>query len=213
VIDAATTVFLEHGYAAARMRAVAAAAGVAVPTIELLFGTKSRLLKAAIDVAIPSDDEPVAVLDRDWATAAQAATDVHELLAIVAAVLAPAQARAAGLVLAVFEGAATDPALAELATQLITQRAATAEWLVDRLTGICPLRDGCTRQAAIDTVWVLMDPAVFDRLVRHRGWTAERYGRWFADSVTRLLVDTTASGAATGPARPLPATDRAQDTT
>lgn len=194
VIEAATAVFLERGYAAATMRIIAATADVAVPTVELLFGTKPRLLKAAIDVAIVGDDEPVAVLDRSWTSAALAATDAHEFLAIVAGVIAPAQTRSAGLVLAVFEGAATDSALAELSAQLITQRAETAEWLVDRLTGICPLRGGCTRQEAIDTFWVLMDPAVFDRLTRHRGWRAERYERWFADSITRLLVDTGASG-------------------
>jgi AcrR family transcriptional regulator len=186
--------FLQRGYAATTMRAVAAAADVAVPTVELLFGTKPRLLKAAIDVAIAGDDEPVAVLDRSWAAAAQAATDAHEFLSIVAGVIAAAQTRAAGLVLAVFEGAATDSALADLSTQLITQRAKTAEWLVDRLIAICPLRDGCTRQEAVDTFWVLMDPAVFERLTRHRGWTAERYESWFADSIARLLVDTRASG-------------------
>jgi hypothetical protein len=118
-----------------------------------------------------------------------AATDVDELLSVVAGVLAPAQTRAAGLVLAVFEGAAADPALAELARQLITQRARTAEWLVDRLVDIAPLRGGGTRHEAIDTVWVLMDPAVFERLTRHRGWTTERYERWFADSIARLLTD------------------------
>jgi AcrR family transcriptional regulator len=193
VIEAATAVFLERGYAAATMRIIAATAGVAVPTVELLFGSKPRLLKAAIDVAIAGDDEPVAVLDRSWAAAALTATDAHELLSIVAGVITPAQTRSAGLVLAVFEGAATDPALAELSMQLIAQRVATAEWLVDRLTGICPLRDGCTRQEAIDTFWVLMDPAVFDRLTRHRRWTAEQYERWFADSILRLLVETGAS--------------------
>lgn len=189
MIEAATTVFLERGYAAATMRVVAAAAEVSVPTVESLFGTKPRLLKAAIDVAIAGDDEPVAVLDRSWAADALAATDARAFLAIVAGVIGPAQARSAGLVLAVFEGAAADPALAELSTQLIAQRATTAEWLVDRLAGIDPLRDGCTRQEAIDTFWVLMDPAVFDRLTRLRGWTVERYERWFADAISRLLLD------------------------
>ena len=190
MLEAATTVFLERGYAAATMRVIAATAKVSVPTVELLFGTKPRLLKAAIDVAIAGDDEPVAVLDRSWAADALAATEAHEFLGIVARVVGPAQTRSAGLLLAVFEGAATDPALAELSTQLIAQRARTAEWLVDRIAAIGPLRDGCTRQEAIDTLWVLMDPAVFERLTRHRGWTVERYERWFADSISRLLVDT-----------------------
>jgi AcrR family transcriptional regulator len=192
VIEAATAEFLERGYAAATMRIIAASAGVALPTVELLFGTKPRLLKAAIDVAIAGDDEPVAVLDRSWTTDALAAQDVHEFLSIVASVIAPAQTRSAGLVLAVFEGAAADPALAELSSQLIAQRARTAEWLVDHLTAVGPLRDGCTREEAVDTFWVLMDPAVFDRLTRHRGWAVERYERWLAGAISRLLVDPSA---------------------
>ncbi len=43
-------------------------------------------------------------------------------------------------------------------------------------------------KAAIDTVWVLMDPAVFDRLTRQRHWTLERDQGWFAGSVRRLLL-------------------------
>jgi len=71
---------------------------------------------------------------------------------------------------------------------MTAQRAVTAEWLVDALTRKAPLRAGCTRLEAVDTVWVLMDPAVFDRLIRQRHWTRERYQDWFARSVRRLLV-------------------------
>jgi AcrR family transcriptional regulator len=190
VIEAATGVFLERGYAGTTIRAIAAAADVAVPTVEAVFGTKPRLLRAAIDVAIVGDHEPVAVLDRAWTAAALRATTAEEFLSIVAGVIAPAQARSAGLVLAVFEGAATDSELAELSTQLIAQRAKTAEWLVDTLAGIAPRRDSRSRQEAIDTLWVLMDPAVFDRLTRHRHWTIVQYQRWLAGSTKRLLVDT-----------------------
>jgi hypothetical protein len=34
-----------------------------------------------------------------------------------------------------------------------------------------------------------MDPAVYQRLTRYRGWSPTRYQRWFVDTVTRLLVD------------------------
>ena len=188
VLRAATAVFLGRGYAGATMRAIATEAAVSVPTVESLFGTKARVLKAAIDVAIAGDDEPVPVLDRSWAAAAQAAEGVDELLSIVAGVIGPAQVRSAGLVLAVFEGSSTDAELAALAARMTAQRAGTAEWLVDALTRKAPLRTGCTRQEAIDTVWVLMDPAVFDRLTRQRHWTQEQYQGWFAGSVRRLLL-------------------------
>ena len=202
VLAAATAAFLDRGYAGATVRAVAAGAGVSVPTVELLFGTKARLLKATIDVAIAGDDEPVPVLDRSWAAAAVRAGTAEDFLDTVAGVIGPAQARSAGLVLAVLEGSSTDAELAGLAAQLVAQRAGTARWIVDELTRKAPPRPGCTREEAVDTVWVLMDPAVFDRLVRRRQWTVEQYQRWFAGSVGRLLL------ARTGPAAPSSTSER-----
>jgi AcrR family transcriptional regulator len=189
VLEAATEVFVAKGYAASTMREVAARAAVSVPTVELLFGTKARLLKAAIDVAIAGDAEPVAVLDRDWARTASRATDDEELLGMIADVLAAAQQRSAGLVLAVFEGARSDADLAEQSTALVAQRAGTAAWIVERLADLGPLRADISSQEAVDTVWLLMDPAIFERLTRHRQWSVEQYRRWIADAIRRLCRD------------------------
>jgi hypothetical protein len=143
------------------------------------------------------------VLDRGWADAALEVETVDEFLSIAVGLIAPAQVRSAGLVLAVFEGSSTDPELAGLLEQLVAQRAETAAWLVDGLTRIAPLREGCTREEAVDTMWVLMDPAVFDRLTRQRAWTVERYGGWFARSVEHLLV----------PDRPMPTSTSGRSST
>ncbi|MGD9991639.1 helix-turn-helix domain-containing protein, partial [Pseudonocardia sp.] len=59
VLDAAREEFLTTGYAATSMRAVAARAGVSVPTVEQLFGTKRALLAAVVDATTAGDDEPV----------------------------------------------------------------------------------------------------------------------------------------------------------
>ena len=188
VLRAATSLFGERGYAGTTIRSVAGQAGVSVPTVEALFGTKGRLLKAAIDMAIAGDDEPVPVLERDWATAATRATDVESLLSILAAALAPAQARSAGLVLSVFEGTGSDPELAGLAAQMSTQRAAMATWVVARLTDLASLRAEIGEDEAVDTVFALMEPALFDRLTRQRSWTLARYQDWIARCLRRLLV-------------------------
>jgi AcrR family transcriptional regulator len=188
ILDAAREVFLAEGFGAATMRTIAVGAGVSLPTLEATFGTKARVLKAAIDVAIAGDDAPVAMLERSWTTAGLAAETADELLTIAAGVIAPAQVRSAGLLLAVFEGSRTDPALAELAVELISQRSGTAGWLVDALTAKAPLRPGLTRAEAVDTLWLLMDPAVFDRVTRHRQWTPEQYERWFARMVAAALL-------------------------
>jgi AcrR family transcriptional regulator len=188
VIDAATRLFVEQGYAATTMRAIAAQAGVSVPTVELLFGTKAQLLHVVTDVAVVGDDEPVPVLSRAWAADAQSVRDLAGFLSTVAQVLSEAQARSAGVVLAAYEAAASDPDIQLLILDRESQRERTAAWIVDSALERAALRAGLDRAGAIDTVWMLMDPVIFNRLTRHRGWSSDRYASWFADSVAQLLV-------------------------
>jgi len=189
IVAAATEQFASVGYPATTMRSIAAAAGVAVASIELAFGTKAQLLKTAVDLAIAGDHDPVAVLDRDWATAAQATTTVHDFLTAVARTLRPAMTRSAGLVLAAYGAAETDPALRQLAEQLSAQRATTVAWIIDGIRDRAALRKRITRRHAIDQVWLLMDPAVYQRLTRYRGWSPATYETWFTDTIRRLLLD------------------------
>jgi AcrR family transcriptional regulator len=189
IVAAATEQFARAGYPATTMRSIAAAAGVSVASIELAFGSKAQLLKTAIDVAIAGDHDPVAVLDRGWATAAQASTTVQDFLTAVGRTLRPAMTRSAGLVLAAYGAAETDPALRELAGQLATQRANTVAWIIDGIRDRAALRAGITRRHAIDQIWLLMDPAVYHRLTRYRGWSPASYEKWFTDTIRRLLLD------------------------
>ena len=196
VIEAATRLFVQQGYATTTMRAIADEAGVSVPTVELLFGTKAQLLHVVIDVAVAGDDEPVPVLSRAWAADAQSARDLADFLSVVARVLSAAQARSAGVVLAAYEAAASDPDIQLLIMDRESQRERTATWIVDGVVERAGLRPGLDRARATDTLWMLMDPVIFHRLTRHRDWSSDRYASWFADSVTRLLVDTGRPGQA-----------------
>jgi AcrR family transcriptional regulator len=170
------------------MRAVAEAAGVSVPTVESVFGTKPQLLRAAISFVIRGDGEPVPMLQRPWAQRAQEASSVADFLAIVGRVLVEGEQRSAGLIVAAFEAANHDESMSALAEQIRNQRAETAAWLVDELIGRASLRGEITREQAIDTVWLLMDPHGFVALTRDRGWTAGRFEAWFIDCVNTLLL-------------------------
>ena len=186
VLAAAAGLFEQRGYAATTIRRVAGDAGVSVPMVEALFGSKPKLLKACIDVAIAGDDQAVPVLERDWTDEVRSATTTAELLAVVARTLGPAQHRSAGLVLAVFEGAASDDELDRLADEMVRQRRATSTWIVRAVAGTTSLRT--SEREAVDTLWTLMDPAIHDRLVRRLGWSLDRYQEWFARSAEHLLV-------------------------
>ncbi|MBV9715869.1 MAG: helix-turn-helix transcriptional regulator [Solirubrobacterales bacterium] len=200
ILAAACSMFLRSGYAATTMRAVAREARVSVPTVELDFGTKPQLLRAAISFAIRGDAKPVPMLERGWALSAERARTTADFLAIVRQVLVDAAARSAGLVLAAFEAADVDQSMRPLAEQLRTQRAETAAWIVDGVRQRSSLRAGISRKEAIDTVWLLMDPHGFRALTRDRGWSPEQFGQWFVDGVSRLLLDQTrASGGTDGP--------------
>src|SRR3982750_72003 len=64
ILDAAATLFVEPGYAATPLTAIAAKAGVAIQTVYKVFGSKQALLSALVDVTVAGDDEPVALHDR-----------------------------------------------------------------------------------------------------------------------------------------------------
>lgn len=124
----------------------------------------------------------------EWAVSALATATVTDFLDVVGAVVPESMTRSAGLVVAAFEVAATDQGMRAVADELGRQRRIIVGWLVDAVVARSPLRPGHTRTLAIDTVWMLMDPVVFQRLTRERGWTPEQYERWFTDTVARLLV-------------------------
>jgi AcrR family transcriptional regulator len=188
IITAAARRFLDRGYAGTTMRAVAADAGVALPTVELAFGTKARLLKAVIDTATAGDSEPVPMLAREWAGRAGSTTSAAEFAAAFSGQLAESAQRGAGLMLVALEAARIDADIAAVATQLMAQRQIMAAWVVDGLLRRSPLRAGVDRDSATATVWALMDPALFCRLAGDRRWDAARFRDWFADALVRLLL-------------------------
>ena len=188
ILAAAARRFLAHGYSGTTMRAVAADAGVALPTVELAFATKAGLLKAVIDVATAGDDEQVAMLDRQWAARAQSTDDPADFIAAFAQQLTASAQRAAGLAAAALEGARADQAIAAVAAQLMSQRQVMAAWLVDGILLRSALGDCTNRSAAIDTVWTLMDPVIFCRLTEDRHWTSSQFQHWFTATVTQLLL-------------------------
>jgi AcrR family transcriptional regulator len=196
IIAAAQASFLDAGYTASTMRGIATAAGLTVKTVELIFGTKRALLKAVIDVAIAGDDRPIPVLQRVPARAAEAATTVGEFLALVGHAVTTVAERTASLLTVVDEAARTETDIAALARELDAQRSATAAWIVSCLTTRSWLRADLAEGQVVDTVWLLMDPVVFRRLTRDRGWSSDDFQHWWTDGIRRLLTNQPASRSA-----------------
>jgi AcrR family transcriptional regulator len=63
-LDACLALFLERGFAATTMHAVAERAGVSAEMLYKSIGPKTALAKAVWDVTRAGDDEPLAIADR-----------------------------------------------------------------------------------------------------------------------------------------------------
>jgi hypothetical protein len=101
--------------------------------------------------------------------------------------------RVASLFEAVRNASATDDDIAHLNTTLKQQRLIGARITVEALAALGPLRDGLDLDAASDILWTLKDPAPWTTLVGERGWSAERYQAWLAQTMQDSLLPASGS--------------------
>jgi AcrR family transcriptional regulator len=188
VLDAATRLFVERGYAATSIDAIAEAAGVGRSTVFAAAGGKSWLLKTAYDRAIVGDDEPVPLLQRPAARKLFQLTDPAEIVAGHARIVAEAAERVSAICEAIHSAAGCDPEVDDLWKEIGQQRLIGARAfaaLIDEKGG---LRRGMDVDEARDIIWIFNDPTLHHALVRLRGWTQNQYQRWLTDNLQRQLL-------------------------
>lgn len=185
---AASELFIERGYTATSLADIAAAAGVARPTVFAAFGAKSALLRQILDQALAGDDQPVAVADRPWFRPVWEATTPGTALDAYAEVCVIIGRRAARLFEVVRRAADDAPEAAELWQTLQTNRLAGAAMVVAHLQHLGDLAPGLTTQQATDTLWFFNDPAHYAALVLERGWPESTFRDWLARRMRQALL-------------------------
>jgi AcrR family transcriptional regulator len=185
ILDAARAQFLDGGWTATTVKAIADAAAVAPATVYTVFGTKRAVLSALIDEALATavpghpDDWPEIVGHRDQR---ERAKRLVRLLSTALPLVDPFEQ-------VVREGARADEEIAGLARDLLEWRRANATRIVDVLAGEDGLRPGLSREKAADLVLALGGPEVYHLLVRIRGWSPEQFDAHLADLLGRLIPD------------------------
>ena len=187
IIDAALGLFLDQGYAATAVQAIAEAAGVAPATIYQAFGTKHAVLAAALDVTVAGDDTPHAVLDRDWVEEARREQNRKLQLRLIVEGTSAIAARTAPLKEILRDAAATETAARQLIRDDHRRRHRTQETLVNVLIGNRPLRPGTDRRRAVDTFFALVNSATYELLVTERGWTLSQWQAWLVEIIEQEL--------------------------
>jgi AcrR family transcriptional regulator len=181
ILDAASQLFAARGWSATGMRDVASTAGVAVETVYANFGSKPELLRAALDVAVVGDSEPVELRERPMFTALARGARAERARA-AARLVREINERMHGVGRALREAAAGD---AELATYL-HEGEERRRLNVDEGAGLVAGRP--VTETERDGLWAVLSMEVYDLLVYRAGWSADSYEEWLGATIIRLLA-------------------------
>jgi AcrR family transcriptional regulator len=195
IVAAAEELFVERGYAATTIDAIAARAGVGRKTVFSSVGGKGALLKLVWDWALVGDDEPVPMADRPAVRAMLAERDPRRLVRMWVDMQLDVGARAAPVGGVVMAAADVDDEVRRLVDVIRHESMAGATAFVSHLAEVGGLRDGVTVERAADACWAVVNSLLWHLLVTIRGWPAGEYGDWLADVLTATLL---------GPAGPSP---------
>jgi AcrR family transcriptional regulator len=189
IVSTATRLFVERGYAATSLADIAAAAGVARPTVFAAFGSKAALLRQVLDEALAGDDAPVPVAQRPWFRPVWDAASPGAVLDAYAGVCLIIARRSALLFETVRR--ATDDAAesAEMWKTLQHNRRLGAKMVIEQVLKVGRLKRGLERETAVDILWIFNDPAHYTSLVLDRGWSERKFRRWLASTMGAALID------------------------
>jgi AcrR family transcriptional regulator len=189
IIDAAHHRFLRDGYTATTVASIAADADASIDTIYKSFGGKAGLLRAVCEDALTGAGPVPAEQRSDAMQAAQ--SDPATLLRALGVLTTEVAPRIAPLLLLLASGADSDPALAQLQSELETARLTRMTQIAQRLAGKTSAHAHRSVEESADILWAYSSPELYRLLVCTRGWTPERYGEFVGEA----LVDALAGGA------------------
>ncbi|HZQ86627.1 MAG TPA: TetR/AcrR family transcriptional regulator [Acidimicrobiales bacterium] len=184
-LDTALALFLERGYAATTVEAIATVAGVSAATVYKTYGGKVGLIRSLCQRALEGGG-PVPAETRS--NALRTSSDPHDVVAGWGKLTTEVAPRSAPLVLMLRAAGASNAEAAALADEIddarLTRMADNAHFL--HTAG--HLRPGVTLREARDVLWTCSSPELYDVLVQRRGWSLSRYGRFVTDTITNSLL-------------------------
>jgi AcrR family transcriptional regulator len=172
LVSAAQGLFLRQGWTLTTMTEVAAAAGLARPTVYLHFDTKVDLLIACIDTSLSE----VPVRDRSDYQAMGKGTPLQRA-ATAGRWLRGAHERSAAIQRVLDDAAVSTPEAARAQTRMEQRR-------YDEFANACRLvlGDRLPPSALVDEAWALGSRAMWFKLAE-RGWSPDDWEAWFVRAV------------------------------
>jgi len=187
VLDAAQRLFAEQGFAGARIETIAAAAGVAVPTVYKVFTNKRNLLVDVLNRTLTGANENATVDNQSWWTEQLAEPDPERQLKLIARNARQIYERSAVVLEAVRAAAPLDRDIAKAWDQISADRLARSRRSATQLLAKAGRRARLNVDETALTLWSLTGPELYTSLTG-AGRTAAQYERWLANILTPALL-------------------------
>ncbi len=182
ILEAACKLFAERGYTATSVNAIAAEAGVAVPTIYASVGTKRRVLELLLDLI--EADADLAPLIAELSSASRPA----DILALQIRITRQLNERCGDVIEILRSAVAAEPDLVAVYDEGLRRHGqgclATSKLLADKRA----LVKGTTPEEAAITLEVMTSPAVWHTLIDGHHLSFDDAERQLVQQLTRLLI-------------------------
>ncbi|HKY47186.1 MAG TPA: TetR/AcrR family transcriptional regulator [Acidimicrobiia bacterium] len=193
IVNAAYSLFCEHGYTATTMDQIAQSAGVAVQTVYFVFHTKGALLSRTYEFAVGGGgDEPVIPQQQPWYAAMVAEPDITQALRHLVTGVGEIMRRVTPLYLVVRIAADSDPDAAQIIASSRDLRAAGYREVVELLRAKTGFRPGLTVERATHLLLLFVGMDAYHTLVATHGWTHEEWVDWTVSVVAEQIFGRTA---------------------
>ncbi len=189
ILASARRLFVENGYGATTIEAIARDADVAPQTVYAGFASKRGLLFALLDQM--AADADVAGLT---ARLEQAADDPRRQLEARIAFTARFYAGGIDLIDIARTVSGVEPDLGAMWAEGEGRRHTALSAVVAAWHEAGVLRPDMTAREATDLLWALIGPDMFRLLAIEQGWGRERFERWIVETAERALFAGGAGG-------------------
>lgn len=186
ILDAASKLFLERGYARTTMKDIAAQADVARDTVHAIFGSKAQVLTALIDLRLVPDGAVLNVTQRPDAQAIKDEADQRRQIELFAKFIAGISTELRPVFEVLRTASAVEPEMGKVFEEMDDFRLKNMQTYSTWIAARGPLRVN-TRQAG-EIIWALASPDVARMLCDELGWTESQHARWLADTLIRTLL-------------------------
>ena len=188
VVTEAQRLFERDGYAGTSVAAIASAAGVALKTVYLIFGSKPGVLRAVWHRVLRGERDDLPVGEQDWFHEVMQEGDPRRRLLRNAHNSRVVKERAGAIMEVIRAAAPGDPEIGELWRRIQTDFHANQRAIIESLTADGALAADLATDTGADMLWALNHPTLYHLLTSERGWTPDQYEQWLGELLALRLL-------------------------